>query len=184
MFKGEILENENRHRIYRLIEANQGIHLRELQRATNMPLTTLDYHLTYMARKGLIYSETEGHFKRYYTKPLDRQDKKVLSALRQKKLREIVLFAMSNKKVKYQELNAYFKLPHSTLSCYLKSLVDKGILIKEKIGYETIYTVKDEDRVAKVLVAHKKTFLDMLVDKTLSTWLESYPQKKAQTTKA
>jgi predicted transcriptional regulator len=98
MFKDEILENENRHRIYHLIETNQGIHLRELQRGTNLPLTTLDYHLTYMARKGLIYSETEGHFKRYYTKPLDSQDKKVLSALRQKKLREIVLFVMSNKK--------------------------------------------------------------------------------------
>ena len=180
MFKDEILENENRQRIYRLIEANQGIHLRELQRVTNMPLTTLDYHLTYMDRKGLIYSETEGHFKRYYTKPLDSQDKKVLSALRQKKLREIVLFVMSNKKVKYQELSEYFKLPHSTLSCYLKSLVDNNILIKEKIGYETIYTVKDEDRVAKVLVAYKKTFLDLLVDKTLSTWLESYPQKKPQ----
>jgi predicted transcriptional regulator len=60
MFKDEILENENRHRIYRLIETNQGIHLRELQRVTNLPLTTLDYHLTYMAKKGLIYSETEG----------------------------------------------------------------------------------------------------------------------------
>jgi hypothetical protein len=58
--------------------------------------------------------------------------------------------------------------------------VDNNILIKEKIGYETIYTVKDEDRVAKVLVAYKKTFLDLLVDKTLSTWLESYPQKKSQ----
>jgi predicted transcriptional regulator len=184
MFKDEILENENRHKIYRVIEANQGIHLRELQRVTNLPLTTLDYHLTYMARKGIIYSETEGHFKRYYTKPLDNQDKKVLSALRQNKLREIVLFVMSNKKVKYQQLSEYFKLPHSTLSCYLKSLVDNSILIKEKIGYETIYIVKDEDRVAKVLVAYKKSFLDMLVDKTLSAWLESYPKKKAQPIKA
>jgi predicted transcriptional regulator len=179
MFKDEILENENRRKIYAIIEANQGIHLRELQRVTNLPLTTLDYHLTYMARKGIIYSETEGHFKRYYTKPLDEQDKKVLAALRQRKLREIVLVVMSSKKAKYQQLSEYFKLPHSTLSCYLKSLVDNNILIKEKIGYETIYTVKDEDRVAKVLVAYKKGFLDMLVDKTLSAWLESYPQKKS-----
>jgi predicted transcriptional regulator len=178
MFKDEILENEKRRKIYHIIEANQGIHLRELQRVTNLPLTTLDYHLTYMARKGIIYSETEGHFKRYYTKPLDNQDKKVLSALRQNKLREIVLFVMSNKKAKFQQLSEYFKLPHSTVSCYLKSLVDNSILIKEKIGYETIYTVKDEDRVAKVLVAYKKSFLDMLVDKTLSAWLESYPKKR------
>jgi DNA-binding transcriptional ArsR family regulator len=93
-------------------------------------------------------------------------------------MREIVLVVMANQKAKYQELIEYFKLPASTLSCYLKSLVDKNILIKEKIGYEMMYAVKDEDRVAKVLVAYKKSILDTLVDKTLTTWLESYNPKK------
>lgn len=180
MFKDEILENENRHKIYALIEKNQGIHLRELQRITNMPLTTLDYHLGYMARKGIIYSESEGHIKRYYTKPLDREDKKLLVALRQNKLREIVLITMANKKIKYQQLSDYLKLPHSTLSLYLKSLVDNDIIVKEKVGYETLYTVKDEDRIAKVLIVYKRSLLDLLVDKTLSAWLESYPQKQAK----
>lgn len=178
MFKDEILENENRRRIYSIIEANQGTHLRELQRVLELPLTTLDYHIGYMVRKGIIYSESEGHFKRYYTKALDKDDKKVLSALRQRRMREIVLVVMSNQKAKYQELIDYFKLPASTLSCYLKTLVDNNILIKEKIGYETMYAVKDEDRVAKVLVAYKRSILDTLVDKTLTTWLESYSPKK------
>jgi len=182
MFKDEILENENRRRIYSIIEANQGTHLRELQRVLELPLTTLDYHLGYMVRKRIIYAETEGHFKRYYTKPLDREDKKVLSALRQKKMRETVLVVMANKKAKYQELIEYFKLPPSTLSCYLKTLVDNNILVKEKIGYETVFAVKDEDRVAKVLVAYKKSILDTLVDKTLTAWLESYSPKKKQST--
>ena len=56
----------------------------------------------------------------------------------------------------------YLKIPHSTLSFYLKYLVENGILVKEKVGYETIYTVKDEDRVTKVLVAYKAGFLDKL----------------------
>jgi len=80
MFKDEILENERRRRIYALIEASPGIHLRELQRILNMPLTTLEYHLSYMARKKILFAETEGHHKRYYTKPLDPEDKKVLAA--------------------------------------------------------------------------------------------------------
>ena len=178
MFKDEILENQNRHKIYTLIEKNPGIHLRELQRITSMPLTTLDYHLSYMARKGIVYSESEDHIKRYYTKPLDSQDKKLLVALRQNKLREIVLFTMANRKVNYHQLSDYFKIPHSTLSLYLKSLSANGILLKEKVGYDTYYYVKDEDRVAKVLVIYKRSLLDLLVDKTLSAWLESYPQKQ------
>ena len=178
MYKEAILENENRRKIFEIIEANPGIHLRELQRVLDMPLTTLEYHLSYMARKKIIHSETDAYYKRYYAKPLDRADKKVLSALRQKRMREIVFLVLSKEKVKYQFMSEYLTLPHSTLSFYLKYLVDNGILAKEKIGYETIYTVRDEDRVAKVLIAYKASFLDKIIDKTLATWLETYTTKK------
>jgi predicted transcriptional regulator len=173
MFKDEILENERRRKIYGVVEANPGIYLRELQRILNMPLATLEYHLDYMTRKRIVFGEREGHLKRYYTKPLDPEDKKVLSALRQRRMREIMLIVLTNGKVKYQFLSDYLKLPHSTLSLYLKHLVDRNILAREKIGYETLYTVQNEDRVAKVLIAYKSSFLDKLVDKTLTTWLET-----------
>jgi len=178
MFKDEILENENRRKIYEAIEKSPGIHLRELQRLLNMPLTTLEYHLSYMARKKIVYSETDTHYKRYYAKPLGDEDKKVLCALRQKRMREIVLLVLSNGKAKYQFMADYLKVPHSTLSFYLKYLVDNDILVKDKVGYETIYTVKDEDKVAKVLVAYKASFLDKLIDKTLAMWLEAYSREE------
>lgn len=116
MFKEEILENENRRKIYEFIEDSPGIHLRELQRVLNMPLTTLEYHLSYMARKNIIHSETGPHYKRYYAKTLNAEDKKMLSALRQKRMREIVLLILSNGKAKYQFMADYLKIPHSTLS--------------------------------------------------------------------
>jgi predicted transcriptional regulator len=178
MFKAEILENENRRKIYDVIEENPGIHLRELQRVLDTPLTTLEYHLSYLVRRKIIYSENDLHFKRYYAKPLEKEDKKVIVALRQKRLREIVLLVLSEEKVKYQFLCEYLNLPNSTLSFYLKYLVDNGILAKEKVGYETLYTVKDEDRVAKVLIAYRSSFLDKLVDKSLNTWLETYSGKE------
>lgn len=178
MFKDEILENEKRRKIYTVIETNPGIHLRELQRVLNIPLTTLEYHLSYMTRKKIVHGETVGHHKRYYTKPLDPEDKKVLSALRQKRMQEIVLIILANKKVKYQFLLDYFKLPRSTLSFYLKYLVDNSILARDKIGYENLYTVQDEDKVAKVLIAYKSSFLDTLVDKALSTWMETQFRKE------
>jgi predicted transcriptional regulator len=174
MFKEEILENENRRKIYKTVEDFPGIHLRELQRVTDMPLATLEYHLSYLARKRVIYSETDSHYKRYYAKPLDDEDKKVLAALRQKRMREIVLLILSNGKAKYQFMAQYLKIPQSTLSFYLKYLIDNEILLKEKVGYETIYAIKDEDRVAKVLVAYKSSLVDKLIDKTLNMWLETY----------
>jgi len=180
MFKDEILENERRRNIYAMIEANPGIHLRELQRVLNMPLATLEYHLSYMARKKIIFGEKIEHYMRYYIKPLEPEDKKILLALRQKRMREIVLIILENKKVKYRFLADYFKLPHSTLSFYLKYLVDYHILERNKIGYENLYTIRDEDRVAKILVAYKSGFLDKLVDKALSTWMETRFRKEKE----
>jgi predicted transcriptional regulator len=182
MFKDEILENERRRKIYALVEASPGIHLRELQRILSIPLTTLDYHLSYMIRKKIIFGETEDHHKRYYTKPLDPGDKKVLIALRQKRMREIVLIVLENGKAKSQLLAERLKLSHSTLSSYLKYLVNRNILAKEKIGYENLYTVREEDRVAKVLIAYKPSFLDKLVDRVLDTWMETHFIKKEEKT--
>ena len=181
MFKDEILENENRRKIYSLIEDSPGIHMRELQRALDMPLTTLEYHLTYMARKRVVFKEADSHYNRYYVRPLDSGDKKILSALRQKRMRDIVFVVLVNKKVKFQFLADQLELPNSTLSFYLKYLVDNMVLAKEKVGYENIYTIRDEDRVARVLIAYKSSFLDKMVDKALATWMETYSSKKKPT---
>ncbi len=173
MFKDEILENERRRKIYALIEANPSVHFRELQRMTDMPLATLEYHLDYMVRKKIVFAESDAYHKRYYTKPLDAADKKMLSTLRQARMREIVLTVLANTKTKYQSLGECTKMPHSTLSFYLKHLIDNNILVKEKIGYDTFYTVRDEDRVVKVLIAYKSSFTDKIVDRTLKTWMET-----------
>jgi predicted transcriptional regulator len=177
MFKDEILESERRRKIYASIEASPGIHLRELQRTLGLPLTSLEYHLSYMTRRKILFAETEGHHKRYYSKPLDVGDKKVLSALRQKRMREIVLTVLENGKAKNQMLAERLKLSHSTLHSYLKYLVSKNILAREKVGYEYFYTVRDEDRMAKVLIAYKPSFLDKLVDRVLNTWMETHYPK-------
>jgi predicted transcriptional regulator len=133
-----------------------------------------------MMRKKIIFGETEDHHRRYYTKPLDPDDKKVLVALRQKRMREIVLIVLENGKAKYQLLAEHLKLSHSTLSSYLKYLINRNILAREKIGYESLYTVREEDRVAKVLIAYKPSFLDKLVDRVLDTWMETHFRKEEE----
>ncbi len=180
MFKEEILENKRRREIYESIEKNPGIHFRQLQRTLEMPLFSLEYHLSYMVRKKIIIREKAGRFRRFYVKQLEVEDKKILSALRQKRMREIVLIILSNKKAKYQVLLNDLRIPPSTLSPYLKYLVNRNILTRHKVGRENIYTVQDEDRVAKVLISYKSSFVDKLVDKALSTWMETKFRKSKE----
>ncbi|HXX87482.1 MAG TPA: hypothetical protein VEH86_03435 [Candidatus Acidoferrum sp.] len=155
MFKDEILENERRKKIYLAVEANPGYHLRGLQKTLNMPLTTLHYHLTYMARKKIVLAEPEGHQKKYYTKRLEAQDKKILSALRQNKTRDIITTILKNKKTKHQTLTQQLKLPRSTLQLHLKQLVQKNILTREQIGRQNIYALTDPNRTEKILTTYK-----------------------------
>jgi predicted transcriptional regulator len=173
MFKDEILENNRRSKIYVTIKKNPGMHIRQLQRILDIPLTSLKYHLNYMARENVILEEKSDHYTRYYSKPLKEADRKVLSALRQKRLREIVMIILVNKKAKYRFIVQTLKLPSSTLSFYLKYLLDNHIVERTKIGYENIYTLKDEDRIAKILITYQQSFLDTLVDKWASTWLDT-----------
>ena len=173
MFKDEILENERRSKIYATIKKNPGLHIRELQRIIGIPLASLQYHLTYMASRQVIIEEKSEHYTRYYSKPLEPEDKKVLSVLRQKRLREIVILILVSKKAKYQFIVQTLKLTPSTVSLYLKCLLDNDIVERTKIGFENIYTLKDEDKIAKILITYRSSFLDKIVDKWANTWLEN-----------
>jgi len=173
MFKEEILENERRSKIYATIKKNPGLHVRELQRIVGIPLASLQYHLTYMASRHVILEEKSEHYTRYYSKPLEPEDKKILSVLRQKRLKEIVMLILVSKKAKYQLIVQTLKLTPSTVSLYLKCLLDNDVIERTKIGYENIYTLKDEDKIAKILITYQSSFLDTLVDKWANTWLEN-----------
>jgi predicted transcriptional regulator len=173
MFKDEILENQRRSKIYAIIKKSPGLHIRNLQRIMGIPLTSLQYHLNYMARRNVILEEKSEHYTRYYCKPLESGDKKILSVLRQRRLREIVMMILVGKKAKYRFIVETLKLPPSTISFYLKHLLDNQIIVRTKIGYENVYTLTDEDRIVKILIAYQSSFLDTLVDKWASTWLEN-----------
>lgn len=112
-----------------------------------------------MARRNVIVEEKAEHYTRYYCTPLDPEDKKILSVLRQKRIREIVLMILVSKKVKYRFIVDELKMPTSTVSFYLKTLFDNNIIERTKIGYENVYTIKNEYKLAKILIAYQSSLL-------------------------
>ena len=48
MERSEILNLENRRKIYNYIRDNPGLHLRELSRRLNIAYYNLDYHIRYL----------------------------------------------------------------------------------------------------------------------------------------
>jgi predicted transcriptional regulator len=173
MFKDAILENDNRRKIYGEIQKNPGCHLRELERMTSIPVTTLHYHLDYMVQRHLIEKKEDGRYNRYYPIQIEEIDKDALSLLRHSGIRKITLVALSERRVKYQSLIENLKIPSSTLSFYLKQMEEKMILRRERVGRETYFFLEDEDRIARLLLTYRESFLDRLVDKVVISLLET-----------
>jgi len=170
--KEKVLENEHRRTIYNFVKENPGLHLRELQRRLKIPLSTLEYHLDYLERKEILSLEDDRRYCRYFAEEHTDEEKRLLSALRQKRLREIILLVLSEERVCFKELSREIKIADSTLSHYLGFLAEKEILVKERIGAETCYTVKSEKTVVTSLLCYRTSFVDKLVDNVLALFLD------------
>jgi len=175
----KVLENEHRRTIYNFVKKNPGLHMRELQRRLKIPLSTLEYHLDYLERKEILSIEDDRRYCRYFAEKHSPEEKNLLSALRQKRLREIILLVLSEKLVSFKELSSELKISDSTLSYYLCFLVEKDILAKERIAAETCYRVKSEKTVVRSLLCYKNSFVDKMVDNVLAVFLDfDYVKKK------
>ena len=78
-----IIKLETRRGLYKLISKNPGLHLQEICRRTNIPNTTLRYHLNFLKKNGLITEKSEDYYNRYYiSNKIGVKDKKILHLLR------------------------------------------------------------------------------------------------------
>ena len=170
--KDKVLENEHRRTIYKYVKENPGLHMRELQRRLDIPLSTLEYHLDYLEKNEILSQEDDRRYCRYFSEEHSKEEKTLLSALRQKRLREIILLVLSEGNLCFKDIIKEVSIAESTLSHYLKLLTEREILVKEKLGTENCYRLKSEKNVVYSLLCYKTSFIDSLVDKVLASFLE------------
>ena len=166
------LELESRRRIYERIRSHPGDHMREVQRALDMPMGLLGHHLNYLEEHGIISSRMDRYYKRYYPSEMGAREKTFLSALSQERPRAIVLFLILNPDRSHRELVVKFGLSPSTLTFYLKDLEQKGVVRRTKSGRESLFAVEPVEEVVRVLITHRPSFLDSVVDRFLEVWFE------------
>ncbi len=166
------LELEVRRRIYQCIVESPGLHFREIQRRTTLATGSLDYHLHFLYKNGLIRTEKDKNYTRYYplTKNWTDEEKAILNILRNDKMRHIIIFLIEKKKSTPLKISEGTGIPLSTLSWYLKQLQQGGSVTHLKKGRFRIYKVSDPKKLVEYIVAHKTSFLDVIVDRFIETW--------------
>jgi len=177
MMKEDTLALETRRDIYDLIVRYPGLHEREIARRLDISLSTLDYHLHYMEKRGLLVSKKDGRYTRYFAaKKVGMEDKKIISLLRQQTPRQIVLYLLEHPGGIHKDICSAVGKSPSTVSFHLKKLVTAGIVEATSLGRKTAYQVVDEERVVNALITYQDTFVDSAVDSFVDTWMSLHPR--------
>ncbi|MEN9626218.1 MAG: hypothetical protein RL557_546 [archaeon] len=168
--KKRILELATRKKIYELVKKYEGSHFRELERISRLPASSLKYHLDYLTRHDLITEEKNRNTLCYFSHELD-VDKELLMLLRQKSIRNLLLFLMIREQCSFEEMVRFLQLSPSTVSWHAKRLKLKKMLTVGKEGRQTYYKLAiDKQHIMNLLIIYQESFFDSLVDKAIALW--------------
>jgi predicted transcriptional regulator len=168
-----LLENEIRRNIFSHIKGKPGAHLRQIQRDLDIPLGTLEYHLHQLVRHEMLVTRDDHRFKAYFPKDgMGRRDRDVLYYLRQEMPRKVALLVTQHPGITFRDLAAMMPISGSTTSFHLKKLVKAGIVTETRVGREKMFEVPDHDRIRRLVIRYRKSFVDDVVDRFSDAWMD------------
>lgn len=176
-----VLEIDTRRKIFELIQANPGLHMREIARQAGLQLSLVEYHVNYLSDNDMVYAIREDRYSRFYVddgfidevggSQLTGEQKRILHLLRQELPLAIVVILLEATKATHKQLAEALEVAGSTLSYPLGKLVDAEVVVKVKAGEHKGYRLKDRKEVLKILILGKvkppsqvENFIDMWED--------------------
>lgn len=164
------LDLESRRRIYDLICSRPGTFMREMERELGMQVGMLTYHLRVLTEAGMVRAEPEGNHVRYFpVKDFIFTDRKLLSHLRNRSARSILMHAMDRGSIGYADLLSVMDISKSTLSYHLKRLSAVGLITVSK-GGGTVIRVNDPQKLADLLVWVREDVERDAADAMIDLW--------------
>lgn len=133
--KPDVMNHEERERLYGLIQSAPGTHFHGLQRKLDWNTGTLTYHLRVLERHGFIVSRRDGIYRRFYLQgAAPRQD----TMQGPTGLRADVLEAVQNQHgISQADLTLALGANKQTINYHVKALERAGTIRIERRGRET-----------------------------------------------
>ena len=179
-----ILDFEQRQKIYNYISKNPGIHKIEIARKLNIPYTTLSYHLKYLLKLDLIENKFDGKYKRFYSiENMGAEEKKIISLLRKKVTCKIILYLLFSISFSQIELSKELNLHPSTVSFHLQKMIDLDIIEKASIENGCVnpninYYINRKPVGREIIYRRKNQKVINIIFKVLIKYKSNLPNKK------
>jgi predicted transcriptional regulator len=145
------------------IEQNPGIRYRELLRTTGLVNGVLSYHLSALEKSDVIKVDRQPRTTRYYPVTVSDKEYSILKFVRQKPVRQIMLFLIERDICTFSEIVDHVRKAPSTVSLHLRRLREGG-LISIRYGEYQLYSLTNRDIVCEVLTKYNVSFTDRVVD--------------------
>lgn len=167
----KILELETRKKIYLAVKKFAGSHFREIQRKSGLAVGSVQHHLHFLVKNGLVKEIKKGNNIVYFPREFESENTALLGLLRQENIRKIILFIMMNKNCNHEQIVKYANLSPSTISWHLKKLQQEGVVKADKQGRKTFYKlIYGEKEIVSLLITYQESFVDALVDRVIEMW--------------
>jgi len=161
MVKENIPKMSARKEIYNLILKYPGLHLTELSRKTNIPKTTMYYHLNCLKKNEIITTRNEGKYVRYYVaNNIGNKDKKIINLLRQDIPYKIIMLLYLNPNSTQAEISKCLNRHPTTISFHLEKLIDQDIVVGIPSGNEIHYSVINQKYLSDLLTRYGRIFVE------------------------
>lgn len=136
----EMLQLENRRRVYDFIKANPGVHMRALKRDLGMGMGNLSHHLQLLEETGLVASQRRGRgLKAYFSWDVTPQDRVPLALLRNPMNRAILEHLQQYREVDLEGTKRILGVSKSTAWAHLQRLVEAGLVAKARAATSEAY---------------------------------------------
>lgn len=131
--KSELLDNEHRDRVYKLIQENPGLGLTEISERSGLGWGTTVYHLDRLERVGFVASERAGLHRCYFpVGTLPRESRKGIGALKADTTRAIATFLVQRPGATQSELCEALGMSASAASKQITKLESAGLVRRER----------------------------------------------------
>lgn len=135
------------------IQEFPGTNLRQLHRATGIPLSTTHRMVRRLEKEGTIVAESEGNRMRYYPagQGIHKRERILLGFVSKPRPRGILETILANPGIRHSDIAQSVGLPAPTVTFYVKQMLDKDLVLARRKGVEKHFRIKNPDMVSKAL---------------------------------
>jgi predicted transcriptional regulator len=172
-----LLDLEMRRRLYALVQAYPGLHIREAARQLDTSIALVEYHVAILRENHLVREERDDRYVRLFASPRgdgpSEAERRVLRVLRERLPLRITLALLDRDgPAQHKTLCEELGLGKSKLSFHLRKLEEAGVVRKDADGR---FLVAQRSRILALLLSYQPT--PDLREEFADVWLSLYQRR-------